>query len=58
MPLGTEVGLRPGGIVLDGTQLPPWKELQQPPHFSAHFSLARSRISATDELFLQVLSSS
>ena len=30
MPLGTEVGLIPGHIVLDGTQLPPPKGAQQP----------------------------
>jgi len=35
MPLGTEVGLDPGDIVLDGdpTQLPPPKGAQQPPLF-------------------------
>ena len=33
MPLGTEVGLGPGDIVLDGTQLPPQKGVQQPPLF-------------------------
>jgi len=31
MPLGMEVGLGPGDIVLDGTQLPPRKGAQQPP---------------------------
>jgi len=47
MPLGTEVGLGPGYIVLDrelGTQLPQGKG-QISPHFSAHFALARSPIS-------------
>jgi len=40
MPLGTEVGLDPGDIVLDGYPTPPLKEAQQPsPHFSAHFAL-------------------
>jgi len=29
MPLGTEVGLCRGGIVLDGDPAPPWKEAQQ-----------------------------
>ena len=33
MPLGTEVGLGPGDIVLGGTQLPPQKGAQQPPLF-------------------------
>ena len=39
MPLGTEVGLGPGDIVLDGDQLPPpqRKGTQHPrAHFSAH----------------------
>jgi len=36
MPLGTEVGLGPGDIVLDGNPAPPWREAQQPPHFSAN----------------------
>ena len=31
MSLGTELGIGPGGIVLDGYQLPhPWKVAQQP----------------------------
>jgi len=35
MPLGTEVGLGPGDIVLDGTELPsPQKRAH--PQFSAH----------------------
>jgi len=33
MPLGTETGLGPGDIVLDGDQLPPRKGSQQPPLF-------------------------
>ena len=33
MPLGTEVGLDPGNIVLDGDPAPPWKGTQQPPTF-------------------------
>jgi len=39
MPLGTEVGLGPGGIVLDGDPalpLPQEKGTQQLPDFSAH----------------------
>jgi len=54
MPLGMEVGLGPGDIVLDGDPAPPQKRVQQPPHFSAHFALARSPISATTELLLAV----
>jgi len=52
VPLGTEVGLGPGHIVLDGDQAeaPHGKEHSSPPHFSAHFALARSPTSATDEL--------
>ena len=51
MPLGTEVGLGPGHIVLDGELAPPRKGIQQPPpDFSAHFALARSPISTTAEL--------
>jgi len=45
IPLCTEVGLVPGHIVLDGTQLFPRKGAQQPP-LSVHFALARSPISA------------
>ena len=37
MPLGTEVGLGPGDIVLDGDPaLPPKKGHISPHHFSAH----------------------
>jgi len=50
MPLGTEVGLGPGHIVLDGDPAHPTERAQQSPHFSAHFALARSPISATAEL--------
>jgi len=35
VPLGTEVGLGPGDIVLDWDPGPP-KKGAQPPHFSAH----------------------
>jgi len=52
MPLGAEVGIGTGHIVLDGTQLPPRKGPQQPLNVSAHFVLARSPISATAELLL------
>ena len=36
MPLGKEVGLGRGDIVLDGDPAPQWKGAQQPPHFLAH----------------------
>jgi len=36
MPLGTEVGVGLGDIVLDGDPDPPRKGAQQPPHFSAY----------------------
>ena len=37
MPLSMEIGLGPGHIVLDGTQLPlPKKGAQPPTQFSAH----------------------
>ena len=36
MLLGTEVGLGPGDIVLDGNPAPPLKRAQQPHHFLAH----------------------
>ena len=32
MPLGTEVSLSPGHIVLDGQPAPPQKEAHQPPN--------------------------
>ena len=50
MPLGAEVGLSPGHIVLDGD--PAIERGTAVPHFSAHFALARSPISATAELLL------
>jgi len=38
MPLGTEVELRPGNIVLDGDRgSPPKNWAEPPPKFSAHF---------------------
>jgi len=41
MPLGSEVGLDPGHIVLDGAQLPPPKEKgsQQPPPLFGQYLL-------------------
>ena len=40
MPVGMELGLSPGGFVLDGDPalcLPPKKGAEPPPQFSAHF---------------------
>ena len=50
MPLGTEAGLGPGDIVLDGDPVLPLKGADQTvsPLFG-HFPLARSPISATAE---------
>jgi len=50
MPLGTEVHLGPGRIVLDGDPAPPAKGAQQPPLFIARLLGQRSSISATAEL--------
>jgi len=36
MPLGTEEGLGPGNIVLDGTPAPPTERGTSAPQFSAH----------------------
>jgi len=36
MPLGTEVGLGPGHIVLDGHPAPPPEKMGHSPQFSAH----------------------
>jgi len=54
MPLGTEVDLGPGDIVLDGDPAPPRKEAQQPPRTFRLMSIVakRSPISATAELLL------
>jgi len=53
MPLGTEVGLGAGDIVLDGDPAPPTeRDTSAPSTFSAPFALARSPISATAKLLL------
>ena len=53
MPLGTELSLGTGDIVLDGDPVPSTKRgTAAPPRFSAHFTLTRSPISATAELLL------
>jgi len=53
MPLGTEVGFGPVGIVLDGHPAPRRKGAQQPPPLFGPLcsGTARSPISATAELF-------
>jgi len=51
MPFGTEVGLGPGHVVLDGDPAPPRKGAQQPPTFRPMSIVAkRLPISATAEL--------
>jgi len=51
MPLGTEVGLGPGDIVLDGDPASPSESGTAAPLFSAHVYVATaSPISATAEL--------
>jgi len=54
MPLGTEVDLGPGHIVLDGDQLPQTKEHSRPPQKIRPMSIVakRSPISAAAELLL------
>ena len=51
-PLGTEVDLGPGYIVLDGDPAPPRKGHSSPPLFGPCLLWPRSPISATAELFL------
>jgi len=51
--LGTEVGLGPGDVVLDGDPAPSTEgSTAAPTHFSAHFALARPPISAAAEHLL------
>ena len=58
MSLGTEEGLGPGNIVLDGDPAPPRKWAHQPLAFRSMSIVAkRSPISTTAELLLYVLSS-
>ena len=55
-PFGTEVGLGPGHIVLDGDPAPPPTERGTAvPHISAHFALARSPISATAKVLYTMI---
>jgi len=53
MPLGMEIGLGPGDIVLDGDPAPQRKRAQQPPLFGPCHVAKRSPISATAEFLLQ-----
>jgi len=56
MPLRAEVGLGPGDILLDGTQLVPAKKGSSSPHFRPMSTVAkRSPISATAELLLLII---
>jgi len=50
MPLGTEEGLGPGDIVLDGDSAPPCKGVQNPPLRLMSIVVKRSPISGTAEL--------
>jgi len=53
MPLGMEVGLSPGNIVLDGDPAPPKIRGTAAPHFLAMSVVAkRSPVSPTAELLL------
>jgi len=55
MPLGMEVGLDPGHIVLDGDPALPQKGAQQPLTFRTMFIVVkRSPISATAELLFMI----
>ena len=56
MPLGTEVSLGLGHIVLDGDPAPPGKGARQCPHFDPCLLWPRSSISATAELLLAIVS--
>ena len=57
MPLGTEVGLGPGDIVLDGAQLSPTKKGARPPNFRPMSIVAkRLPISAAAELLFVITS--
>ena len=54
MPLGTEVDLGPGHIVLDGDPAPSPKGAQQPPSFSPMSIVAkRLPVSSAAELLLE-----
>jgi len=52
MPLGTEIDLSPGHIVLDGDPAHPRERGTAPPLFGPRLLWPRSPISATAELLL------
>ena len=52
MPFGTEAGIGPGHIVLDGDPAPPQKQPHSPLNFRPNFVAKRSPISATVEHLL------
>jgi len=54
MPLGTEVGLGPGHVMLDGDPAPPRKGAHHPPPLPRLFVPERSPISATAELVFSI----
>jgi len=54
MPLGTEVGLGLGDIVLDGDVAPPWKVAQQPPLFGPCLLWPNGRPSQQLVLYLAI----
>ena len=53
MPLGTDVGLGPSDIVLDGDSAPHTERGTADLHFSAHLALERSPISAAAEVLFE-----
>jgi len=57
MPVGTEIDLGPGHIVLDWEPAPPWKGAQQPPPSTQPMSIVakRSPISANAERLFIIL---
>ena len=55
MPLGTEVNLRPGDVVLDGVAAPPVIDAgAQPPQFSAHVYCGQTAGSMKTPLGMEV----
>jgi len=56
MPLGTKVCLGPGDIVLDGNPAPSKKGRSTPTFRPVSIMAKRSRMSATAELLLKVIS--
>ena len=52
IPLGTEVGLGPGDVVLDGVPAPPTERGTAAPHFSVHVYCGQTVAHLTAELLL------